>query len=105
MSDLDNHIAYGFQSIVADAQRNELEEEAKRFNEERAAAAALRKANNPLSINPTELLGIRTEEELQLELDGRLYAETKAADKAAAEHEKEDKNDVTVRFPAPTLTR
>lgn len=105
MNEGGKHIAYGFQTLVADAQRNELEEESKRFQEERRASAELRKAHNPLAINPTELLGIRTQEELQLNLDQQMDQEAKAADKAAAKHEKEDENDVTAQFPAPIISR
>lgn len=96
---------FDFQSIVTDCQNNELAEEAKRFQEERRKANELRMAQNPNSINPTQLLGIRTEEELMLDLDEKLTKENQVAAKAAAEHEKEEENDVTVRFPAPTVTK
>ena len=109
-----------FHGIVRDAQRNEIDGEAERFQAERRKAAELRllslqthlvnetyrrpdgKPNR--SYNASELIGGKSQDELAAELNAELDADDKAVDDALAAKKDTNDQEAQNRFPPPDLT-
>jgi hypothetical protein len=101
--DEDNFIAPDFHSLVFNAQVNELEAEEKRREAERQRARELAHASQPQARTLMQIIGARTQKEIEQLVEAKTTNEEKRDLEAEKKRKEEEANRLKTMFPPPNL--